>query len=127
MAKKEFMYRGKSIEELKTLSVKEFADLLPTRQRRTLLRGLTNEQKSLMVKIDKNKSNIETHCRDFIILPKMVGMTIKIHTGKEFEAVMIQNEMIGHRLGEFAATRKRVGHNAPGIGATRSSAAASVR
>ena len=127
MAKKEFVFKGKSLEELKKLSVKEFAQLIPSRQRRTLLRGLTEEQQALMKEVDKKEGNIKTHCRDVIILPKMVGLTIKVHNGKEWTPVMIQDEMIGHRLGEFALTRKGVKHNSPGIGATRSSAAASVR
>lgn len=127
MAKKEFLFKGKTLEELKKLSVKEFAQLIPSRQRRTLTRGLTEDQKALMKEVDKKEGNIKTHCRDVIILPKMVGLTIKIHNGKEWLPVMIQDEMIGHRLGEFALTRKGVRHNSPGIGATRSSSAASVR
>ena len=127
MAKKEFFYRGKNLEELKKLSTKEFAQLVPSRQRRTLIRGLTELQAAFMKEIDKGKNNVETHCRDIVILPKMVGMTIKVHTGKEFLPIIIQEEMIGHRLGEFAITRKRVAHSAPGIGATKSSSAAAVR
>ena len=127
MAKKEFLFKGKSLDELKKLSVKEFAQLIPSRQRRTLLRGLTEEQQALMKEVDRKEGNIKTHCRDVIILPKMVGLTIKVHNGKEWLPIMIQDEMIGHRLGEFALTRKGVRHNSPGIGATRSSAAASVR
>jgi len=49
----------------------------------------------------KNESNIETHCRDAIILPEMVGKTIKVYSGKEFIPVTIIEEMIGHYLGEF--------------------------
>jgi small subunit ribosomal protein S19 len=127
MAKKEFFYRGKTLDELKKMSINEFAKLVPARSRRTLLRGLTEAQKAFMKEIEKGKNNVETHCRDTIIIPKMVGMTIKIHMGKEFVPVMIQEEMLGHRLGEFALTRKRITHNAPGIGATKSSSAASVR
>lgn len=127
MAKKEFLFRGKTLDELKKLSVKEFAQLIPTRQRRTLLRGLTDEQKALMKEVDNKEGNIKTHCRDVVILPKMVGLTIKVHNGKEWTPVIIQDEMIGHRLGEFSLTRKGVRHNSPGIGATRSSSAASVR
>ena len=57
----------------------------------------------------------------------MVGKTIKVYNGKEFVPVNIVEEMLGHVLGEFSLTRKRVGHNAPGVGATRSSSAVSVR
>ena len=127
MAKKEFFYRGKTLDELRKLSTKEFAQIIPARQRRTLLRGLTEQQQAFMKEIEKGKNNVETHCRDVVVLPKMVGMTIKVHSGKEFVPVLIQDEMIGHRLGEFALTRKRVAHNSPGIGATKSSSAASVR
>ena len=62
-----------------------------------------------------------------IILPEMIGKTIKVHSGKEFVPVIIIEEMIGHCLGEFVLTRRRVEHSAPGIGATRSSAALSVK
>lgn len=127
MAKKEFVFRGKTLEELKKISVNELAQLLASRQRRTLKRGFTEQQKILLKKIRSNTKNIETHCRDMVILPEMVGMIIKVHHGKEFIPVMIEPEMIGHCLGEFALTRKKVAHSAPGIGATRSSASLSVK
>jgi len=127
MAKKEFSYRGKTLEELKGMSLNEFMELLPARQRRSLKRGFPEQHKILLDKIRKKTNNIETHCRDFIILPEMVGMIIRIHTGKEFQAITIQDEMIGHFLGEFALTRKGVQHSSPGIGATKSSSALSVR
>ena len=127
MAKKIFTYRGKTIEEIQNLSMKEFAELLPSRERRTLNRGFTDLQKRLLEKVQKNKKNIETHCRDTIIVPNMVTKTIKIFSGKEFVPVIIQPDMIGHRLGEFVLTRKSVKHSAPGIGATKSSAHVSVR
>lgn len=127
MAKKEFTYRGKRLEELKALSLAEFAELLPARSRRSLKRGLTEQQKILLKKIKKNKQNVETHCRDMIVLPEMVGGTIKVHNGKTFVQVAIIEEMLGHYLGEFSLTRNRVEHSAPGIGATRSSASLSVK
>jgi small subunit ribosomal protein S19 len=127
MAKKEFTYRGKKLEELKELSLTEFAELLPSRARRSLKRGLTEQQKILLKKIKNNKQNVETHCRDMIVLPEMIGGTIKIHNGKTFVQVAIVEEMVGHYLGEFSLTRNRVEHSAPGIGATRSSAALSVK
>ncbi len=126
MALKEFKYRGKTLEELKKLSLQEFAKLLPARQRRSLIRGLTEEQKKLLKALEKKEAP-KTHCRDIIVLPQMVGRRIMVHNGKDFVSVTIQPEMIGHYLGEFALTRKPVEHHAPGIGATRSSAALSVR
>ena len=127
MAKKEYSYRGKSLEELKAMSLNEFMMLLTAARRRPLKRGLTEQQKILVQKVNKKENNIETHCREMVILPSMVGLTIKVYNGKEFVPVAIISEMIGHVLGEFSFTRKRVSHSAPGIGATRSSAAISVR
>ncbi len=131
MAKK-FTYRGKTLEELQKMGLKEFAMLLPARQKRSILRGFTELQKKLLEKIKKAKEGkykkpIKTHCRDMIILPEMVGLTIHVHMGKSFVPVNIKEEMIGHYLGEFAMTRQPVKHSAPGIGATRSSAALSVK
>ncbi|MBS3096343.1 30S ribosomal protein S19 [Candidatus Woesearchaeota archaeon] len=127
MAKKEFTFKRKTIDELKNMSLNELAQLLTSRQRRTVKRGFTEQQKILLKKLRANEKNIETHCRDMIILPEMVGKTIKIHQGKEFMPVIIEEGMIGHYLGEFAMTRKKVAHSAPGIGATRSSASLSVK
>lgn len=127
MAKKEITIKGKTIEELKKMSANELAQLLTSRQRRTIRRGMTEQQKILLEKLRSNEKNIETHCRDMIILPEMVGVIIKVHQGREFIPVAIEAEMIGHYLGEFAQTRKKVAHNAPGIGATRSSASLSVK
>ncbi len=129
---KEFKYRGKSISELQNMSIQDLAKLLPARQRRTLTRGLTENQKKLINKINKYKEKgikkpLKTHCRSMIVLPSMVGLTFGIYNGKSFETVTIIEEMIGHRLGEFSQTRKKVVHSSPGIGATKSSAAASVK
>lgn len=126
MARKEFAYRGKTIAELNKLSLKEFAELLPARQRRTLHRGINEGNKKLLEDIKKH-SNVRTHNRDMIIIPEMIGKSVKIYNGKEFVQVMIGPEMIGHYLGEFVLTRKKVVHHAPGIGATKSSAALSVK
>lgn len=127
MAKKEFRLYGKTLEELKAMPLKELAKILRARARRTLLRGLKEEHKILLKKIRSGKEKLKTHCRDMIIIPQMVGLTIMVHNGKDFIPVKIEPEMIGHYLGEFVISRKRVQHSAPGIGATRSSAALSVR
>jgi small subunit ribosomal protein S19 len=124
---KEFIFNGKSIEELKNLSINEFSELIPSRARRSLKRGLTEEQKKLLEKVRKNDKDIKTHARDMVVLPEMVGHAIKIYNGKEFIQVHVSEEMIGKFLGEFSLTRRRVAHNAPGVGATKSSASVSVR
>jgi len=126
MVKKEFSYRGKTLEELKKMSVNDFSELAPARQRRSLKREATESERTFMDKIMKG-NNIKTECRDVIIIPQMVGKNIRVHNGKEFIPLLIQPEMIGHYLGEFVLTRKRVIHHAPGIGATRSTASLSVR
>ncbi|TRO44097.1 30S ribosomal protein S19 [Candidatus Bathyarchaeota archaeon] len=126
---KEFSYRGHSLDSLLGMSMDEFITLLPSRQRRSLQRGLTPEQRILLEKMreareaQKNDSsvNIKTHVRDLIILPEMIGIKIMIHNGKEFVAVELKPDMIGHYLGEFAITNKPVRHGTPGIGASRSS------
>jgi small subunit ribosomal protein S19 len=51
----------------------------------------------------------------------MVGLTLHVHNGKEFVPLTIKPEMIGHYLGEFVITNKKVVHGTPGIGASRSS------
>jgi small subunit ribosomal protein S19 len=127
MAKKEFLYKGKNEEELRKMSTEEFGLLAPSRIRRSLKRGFTENQKALLKKLRSGKNNVETHSRDMVILPEMIGKTIKVHNGKSFEMVIITIDMLGHMLGEFALTRREVKHSAPGIGATRSSAAISVK
>jgi small subunit ribosomal protein S19 len=101
--------------------------LLPSRERRSLKRGLTEQQKTFLENLRAGKKKLKTHCRDMIVLPEMVGLLLKVHNGKTWVPVSVQPEMIGHRLGEFALTRNSVKHSSPGIGATRSSASMSVR
>ena len=107
----------------------EFIELLPSRQRRSLQRGLSQTQRTLLenVRIAKRnakegtKASVKTHSRDMIILPEMVGVTLLIHNGKEFTPLDVEPEMMGCYLGEFAITNKPVRHGQPGIGASRSS------
>ena len=128
---REFTYRGYTLEQLQQMSMDQFIQLLPSRQRRSLERGLTQAQLRLLEKVrehkallkqgEKPKKPIKTHARDMVILPEMVGLTIHVYNGKEFVPVEIKPEMIGHRLGEFAITNKPVKHGRAGVGATRSS------
>jgi small subunit ribosomal protein S19 len=121
--KKEFRYRGLSIEELQKLSNDELLPLLPSRIRRSLNRGLTKRQEKLLHDIEKAEKGdvIRTHLRDMVILPSFVGHRIDVHNGSEFQRIDVQPNMIGHYFGEFALTRKKVKHTGPGVGATRSS------
>jgi small subunit ribosomal protein S19 len=126
---KKFMYRGFKLDQLQSMSMDDFINLLPSRQRRSLHRGLTPEQRTLLEKIRKAKEAIrkgsdmivKTHIRDMIVLPEMVSLSILVHNGKEFVPVEVKPEMIGHYLGEFAITNRPVRHGTPGIGASRSS------
>lgn len=126
---KEFTYKGYTLPELHQMSMDDFIKVLPSRQRRSLLRGLPDEQKKLIEKLRESRKKMErgekvvvkTHCRDAVVLPEMVGMIILVHNGKEFTQVEIIPERIGHFLGEFALTNKKVVHGTPGIGASRSS------
>ncbi|MBI4143676.1 30S ribosomal protein S19 [Candidatus Woesearchaeota archaeon] len=124
---KEFTLRGKTLEEIKKMDTQEFTKLLTSRERRAIKRGTTHQQKMLIKAVKENKKTLKTHARDLVILPDMIGKTIKIYSGKDWVPVLIEADMLGHRLGEFALTRKKVTHSAPGVGATRSSAALSVR
>jgi small subunit ribosomal protein S19 len=127
MAKKEFKFYGLTFEEVTALNRDEFIALLPSRERRTVKRGFSDRQKKLLADISAGKKNIKTHDRDMIILPEMVGTTLKVHSGKIFSLLIIEKEMLGHRLGEFALTRKRLSHSNPGVGSTKSGSAVSVR
>src|SRR5574342_252609 len=123
---KEFKYRGVTPEELQTLSLEKLFELLPARARRSLTRGITDEKRKLLeetklAKAGKMTTPIKTHLRDLIVLPYMIGVTIHVFSGKEFLPVTIKPEMVGHYLGEYAMTNKRVVHGAPGVGASRSS------
>ncbi len=129
--KKEFRWRGYSLEELQEMPLyppdedpesPSIATLMPSRAKRTLARGLSPECEKLLERVRTSNGNIvKTHCRGMYVLPEMVGTTIGVHDGQNFVKVEIMPNMIGHALGEFAKTRKSVTHTGPGVGATRSS------
>ncbi len=115
-------FRGIEEGKLRDMDIKEFRGLLKSRQKRSLSRGMTEDQKKLLKRIKKNPGKFhKTRSREMIIVPQMLDTKIGIHNGKEYVAIDIKPEMLGHRLGEFAVTRKKVSHSSPGFGATRSS------
>ena len=123
---RKFLYRGLTKEELDNTSLEKLFLLFNSRQRRSLTRGITDGKRKLIeeiksAKAGKLKTPIKTHLRDLIILPYMVGVTVNVYSGKEFVPLSIRTEMIGHYLGEYVITNKRVNHGAPGVGASRSS------
>ena len=138
--KKEFTYRGHTVDELKTLptfspqedpDALSVAGVMPSRIRRSMNRGYAagisnggsnlDEEHFINGLRESPGKNVKTHCRSLYILPEMVGRTVGIHDGRSFKMVEILPEMIGHALGEYASTRRSVTHTGPGVGATRSS------
>jgi len=129
MAKKEYTYRGKTLVELQAMSVEAFAELCDSRIRRSLKKGYN---KKILADVEKKKGDVKakpirTHDRDLIVIPAMVGATFAIYRGNSFERVDIVEKMLGHYLGEFVFTRKRLQHGKAGIGATKSSTAITSR
>ncbi|MFH1431504.1 MAG: ribosomal protein S19 family protein [Nanoarchaeota archaeon] len=123
LKKKEFTYKGKTIEELKKLDVREFARLLKSKQRRNVLRNFQELEDFVNIakeKLSKNKK-IRTHKRDLVIVPQMTGMNIQIYNGNKFIPVEMTGEMLGHKFGEFSPTRARIKHSKAGVGATKGS------
>ena len=123
----EFTYRGHTLDELQDMSLEEVAELLPARQRRTIERGLSVQQETLLEEAreadpqETANDPIRTHLRDIPVLPEFVEKTFEVYNGQSFERVRVEPEMIGHYLGEFQLTRTSVEHGQAGIGATRSS------
>ncbi|TAL47607.1 30S ribosomal protein S19 [archaeon] len=127
---KEFHYHNMTPEQLKTLSIDEFAKIASSRIRRSLKRGLTEQQKILLENIRKNPGKYhKTHARDMVILPEMIGVKVGIYIGGskagdasgKWQMLTIGPQMVGFRLGDFAVSVKRVKHSAPGLGASRGS------
>lgn len=78
----------------------------------------------LMEKVNKalssgDKKVIKTWSRRSTILPEAVGLTFAVHNGKKFIPVYVTENMIGHKLGEFAMTRAYAGHGDKRTGAKR--------
>jgi small subunit ribosomal protein S19 len=81
---------------------------------RSLKKGPYTDEK-LMQKVQKARASgdvspIKTWARESTITPEMVGMKFLVHNGKKHEEVLVIESMIGHKLGEFAQTRKFKGH-----------------
>nr|WP_221188500.1 30S ribosomal protein S19 [Halomonas cerina] len=69
--------------------------------------------KKVETAVEKNdRKPIKTWSRRSMILPNMVGLTIAVHNGRQHVPVHVSEEMVGHKLGEFAATRLYRGHAA---------------
>ena len=122
-------YRGISLEELKKMDIREFAKLLKSRERRSVIRNydvILEFVKRSEKNVAKNKIP-KTHTREMVIVPAFVGWTIGVHNGKDFVQVQVSEAMIGHRLGQYSMTRKTTKHGSAGVGATKGSASMSVK
>ncbi len=125
------MFKGRTAEQAAVLSDGDFNRLVNSRARRWLKRNSLN-YRELMEKVKVAKARevkraIRTHTREALILPSFIGLDFEVYDGKVFQKVRITANMIGHRLGEFAHTTKRVQHSNPGIKATRGSKFLSVK
>jgi len=121
--KKQNTFRGKTIDELKSMEIREFAKYLTSRQKKYLLRQFQEVEDFLnrsQKKLAKNKP-IRTHQRDLVVVPGMIGMRIQIHNGRAFTPVDVTWGMLGHKFGEFSPTRGRIKHGKAGLGATKGS------
>lgn len=127
---KKFSYRGVELEKLLDLSNKELLELYPARARRRLNRGLGAKYMRLVKKLRKSKKEasafekpetVNTHLRNMIVMPEMIGSVVGVYNGKQFNVVEIKPEMVGYYLAEFSITYKPIRHGRPGIGATNSS------
>ena len=83
---------------------------------RSLKKGPYVDQ-SLLQKVEKavesgDKKPIKTWSRRSMIVPTMIGLTIAVHNGRQHVPVYVTDEMVGHKLGEFAPTRTFRGHTA---------------
>src|SRR5207247_11465431 len=104
---RQFTYRGHSVDELKQMSMDEFIKLLPSRQRRSLLKGLTNEQRILMGHVRQSRKEnagkpvpVKSHVRDMIVIHEMLGLTLQLYSGKEHVGIDIIPELLGHCVGQ---------------------------
>lgn len=122
-----FTYRGFTAEDLKKMSLEEFSKIATASVRRKLKHGMPSKHKKLLARSRKSTGAVKTHCRDMIIIPEFIGKQFNVHNGKEFVPVRVDPDMIGHYLGEFSPSRRRVQHSAPGMGATRASKYVSLK
>ena len=83
----------------------------------------------LMAKVERNKrmnnrEPIKTWARDCTIVPEFIGQTFMVHNGRQFMRLYVTEDMVGHKLGEFAPTRTFKGHSGGKAKAAAAAAAA---
>merc|ERR1712131_438397 len=110
-----FNYRGKSLEQLLEMKLSEFAQLITSKNRRHLLRGINKYENRLLEQVsewhqkhEKTKVKpgpIKTHERTMIIVPSMIGCSIADHCGNGFFPLEIKPQMIGKKLKAYGQQR----------------------
>ncbi|MCL4363300.1 ribosomal protein S19 family protein [Candidatus Marsarchaeota archaeon] len=116
-------FKGKMPGDIPSMSSEEYLSLIKSRQRRWIKRN-SLQYRTLIKKVEERRAKskpVRTQTREAVILPSWIGMTFEVYSGKEYQKLLIEPQMLGHRLGEFVYTTKRVQHSAPGIKATRGS------
>ena len=69
--------------------------------------------KKVEAAVEKNdRKPVKTWSRRSMILPQMVGLTIAVHNGRQHVPVLVSEDMVGHKFGEFSPTRTYYGHGA---------------
>ena len=123
-------FRGIEVDRLLEMKSEELTKLFRSRHRRRINRKITPKYGRFINKLRKAKRTaqigekpkiIKTHYRDCIIFPEMIQSMVGIYTGKKFNDIEIKPEMVGHYLGEFAATYSFIVHGKPGQGSTHGS------
>ncbi len=118
-------YKGKLPNELIGISAAEYTKMIKSRQRRWLKRNSLQLRKLNEIVESRisssSKKPIKTRSREALIMPSWIGLSFDIYNGKEYQHIEVAPNMLGHRLGEFVYSTKRVQHSAPGIKATRGS------
>jgi small subunit ribosomal protein S19 len=90
---------------------------------RSIKKGPYDEEK-LLAKVEKMRQSsrpqpIKTWSRRSVILPEFVGLTFAVHNGKQHVSVFVNENMVGHKLGEFAPTRLFKAHGATTVKVTK--------
>uniref|UniRef100_A0A0G4FEX0 40S ribosomal protein S15 n=1 Tax=Chromera velia CCMP2878 TaxID=1169474 RepID=A0A0G4FEX0_9ALVE len=120
-----FTYRGVELDQLLDLALPDVVALFEARKRRKFSRGIGHKANVLIKKLRKSKKEaafgekpkvVNTHLRNMVVMPEMIGSIVGVYQGKIFFPVEIKPEMVGHYLGEFALTYKPCRHGKAGLG-----------
>ena len=116
-AQRNYTYRGKTLDDLRAMELKDFVELLPTKRRRFISRSFDLKHVHLIEKLKKARQAVEgqadvhppvvkTHLRYMVVLPEFVDIDIGIYVGHVFFKVQIKPEMIGHVLADITPSKE---------------------